>query len=123
MESVTIATKKHPDPKYNFGEYFYKMPSYLRRSAIQEAIGAYSSYRSNLANWKNGDRKGRQPKMAKNYHVMPTLYKNNMYVRTGRSTAEIKILHKNDWVWLSVELNRQDVKYIVKLIYKTINLY
>jgi IS605 OrfB family transposase len=37
-----------------------------------------------------------------------------MYVRTGRDTAKIKIYHQNDWVWLTVTLRGQDVKYIEK---------
>lgn len=89
------------------------MPSYLRRSAINEAIGCYSSYDSNLQNWiKNPV--GKQPKLQLNRNVMPTLYKDNMYIRTGTNTARIKIFHKKDWVWFDVELNNQDVKYIQK---------
>ena len=45
---------------------------------------------------------------------MPTFYKGNTYIRTDSNTARIKIFHKNDWVWLDVELNNQDVKYIQK---------
>jgi IS605 OrfB family transposase len=45
---------------------------------------------------------------------MPTLYKDNMYIRTDTNTARIKIFHKNDWVWLDIELNQQDVRYIQK---------
>jgi len=112
MESVTIATAKHPNPKYNFNGKFYKMPSYLRRAAIQQAIGCYSSYRSNLGNWENSDKSGKKPAMATDRNTMPTLYKDNMYVRTGRNTARIKVFHKKDWVWLEIELREQDVKYI-----------
>ena len=35
-----------------------------------------------------------------------------MYVRTDLHTASIKIFHQNDWVWLTIALNKQDVKYI-----------
>lgn len=114
IESITIATNKHPYPKYNFNENFYKMPSYLRRSAIQQAIGCYSSYKSNLINWENSDKLGKKPKITIDRNVMPTLYKDNMYIRTGSNTAKIKIFHKNDWVWLEVSLREQDVKYIEK---------
>lgn len=50
IETLTLQTKKNPNPKYNFNKFFYKMPSYLRRSAINEAIGCYSSYNSSLEN-------------------------------------------------------------------------
>ena len=35
---------------------FHKYPSYLRRATITAAIGAVSSYRSNLANWETTDK-------------------------------------------------------------------
>ena len=112
VESITISTNRHPNPKYDFGARFYKMPSYLRRAAIQEAIGAYSSYVGNRKNWEDGGRKGGAPKLNHARNTMPTLYKGNCYVRTGRTTAKIKIFHRNDWVWLEVELREKDVKYI-----------
>lgn len=111
IEELTLHTKKNQNPKYNFNERFYKMPSYLRRSSINTATGCYSSYYSNLKNWK-ATPIGNKPKLQLDRNVMPTLYKENMYIRTDDNTARIKIFHKNDWVWLDVELNNQDVKYI-----------
>lgn len=111
IEKITLITKAHPNVKYNFNEKFYKMPTYLRRSAINTATGCYSSYYSNLKNWEDNP-VGDRPKLQLDRNVMPTLYKDRMYVRTDTNTARIKIFHKNDWVWLDVELNNQDVKYI-----------
>lgn len=111
IEELTLKTKKNQNPKYDFNERFYKMPSYLRRSAINTATGCYSSYYSNLKNWEENPICNK-PKLQLDRNVMPTLYKDNMYVRTDTNTARIKIFHKNDWVWLDVELNNQDVKYI-----------
>jgi IS605 OrfB family transposase len=112
IETVTISTEKHPDPKYRFNDGFYKFPSYLRRSAIQTAIGAYSSYRSNYKNWEKGEKIGKEPKLTLDRGVMPVLYKGNTYVRTGETSARIKIYQRNDWIWLDVELRKQDVAYI-----------
>ena len=111
IEELTLQTKKNQNPKYDFNERFYKMPSYLRRSAINTATGCYSSYYSNLKNWEETS-VGNRPKLQLDRNVMPTLYKDNMYIRTDDNTARIKVFHKNDWVWLDVELNNQDVKYI-----------
>lgn len=111
VEELTLQTKKNQNPKYDFNEKFYKMPSYLRRSAINTATGCYSSYYSNLNNWEENS-VGNRPKLQIARNVMPTLYKDNMYIRTDDNTARIKIFHKNDWVWLDIELNNQDVKYI-----------
>lgn len=113
IERLTLETKKNTNPKYDFNENFYKMPSYLRRSAINTAIGCYSSYMSNTKNWET-NQTGKKPTLQLDRSVMPTLYKDNMFIRTDENTARIKIFHKNDWVWLDVELNNQDVKYIQK---------
>lgn len=55
VEHLIHATKNNI-PKYDFDEKFVKMPSYLRRAAISDAIGAASSYRSNFKNWEEGGR-------------------------------------------------------------------
>lgn len=111
IEELTLQTKNNQNPKYDFNERFYKMPSYLRRASISNAVGCYSSYYSNLKNWEENS-VGNRPKLQLDRNVMPTLYKDRMYVRINDNTARIKILHKNDWVWLDVELNYQDIKYI-----------
>ena len=113
IEKFTIQTKKNTNPKYDFNERFYKMPVYFRRSAINTAIGCYSSYYSNLKNWE-ANPIDKKPTLQLDRNVMPTFYKGNTYIRTDSNTARIKIFHKNDWVWLDVELNNQDVKYIQK---------
>lgn len=49
IESLIHVTGDHPDVKYTgFDKKFYKFPCYLRRGAINEAIGKVSSYKSNL---------------------------------------------------------------------------
>ena len=39
-----IHTTKYSTAKYDFDAKFYKFPSYLRRAAIQAALGSVSSY-------------------------------------------------------------------------------
>lgn len=111
IEKLSLETKKNPNPKYDFNAKFYKMPAYFRRSAINTATGAYSSYYSNLQNWKKNP-VGKKPTLQLDRNVMPTLYNGGVYIRNDETYAQIKIFHKNDWVWLNVELKNQDVKYI-----------
>lgn len=113
MEKLTLVTKTRPIVKYDFNAHFYKMPCYLRRAAIAEAIGAYSSWFSNYENWKNNPN-GREPKLQLDRNVMPVFYKGNMFKRIGKDEAMLKIFFNNDWVWLRISLRRQDVKYILK---------
>lgn len=87
IETLTLQTKKNPNPKYNFNKFFYKMPSYLRRSAINEAIGCYSSYNSSLENWKENP-KGKPPTLQLDRNVMPH------YIRTTCMFALAQIQQK-----------------------------
>ena len=117
MEQLTVRTKKRPVPKYPFEDanrMFMKFPSYLRRSAINEALGKVSSYKSNLANWQNADKKtrGMAPSIPKTGYVYPAMYRDNCFVRTGAYTARIKVYIRNTWDWLDVELKKSDVDYI-----------
>lgn len=98
-------------PKYDFDKKFYKFPSYLRRGAINEAIGKVSSYMSNLANW-NAEHKGKAPSRPKAGYVYPCLYRDNMYEQTDTYEAKIKVYIRNTWDWLTVSLRKTDVDYI-----------
>ena len=111
VESLCHKTKEHPFPKYDFDTKFYKMPSYMRRAAINEAIGKVSSYQSNLANWKKNPA-GKRPSLNGCGYVCPSLYRGVMYNQTGDYTAQIKIYHHNTWDWLTVDLRKSDMDYI-----------
>lgn len=122
VENFIHATKNNPTPKYkDFDTKFYKFPSYLRRCAIDAAIGSVASYISNLENYEN-DRyykisngmkfKKKRPEFNPKLNKYPTLFRNNMFNRLDRNTVEIKLFKNNDWVWVKCGLRNQDVKYI-----------
>ena len=111
VETLIHATKSNPVPRYGFDERFYKMPSYLRRGAINEAIGKVSSYRSSLANW-NRHPSGRMPSVPKAGYVYPSLYRTVMYQQTGTYQAQIKAYVRNTWDWITVDLRKSDMDYI-----------
>ena len=107
--------------KYDFDSKFYKFPSYLRRSAITDALGIVSSYKSNLENYEqeryeaisNGKQfKKKAPKLQLNHFKCPAFYKGNMYEQLDRLTAKIKTYNGSDWVWTTIKLRNQDIKYI-----------
>ena len=80
VERLTHTTKDNPEPKYDFDSKFYKMPSYLRRGAISEAIGKVSSYKSNLKNWSDNPI-GKEPSVPKAGYTFPSMYRTVMYNR------------------------------------------
>lgn len=111
VESLIHRTKDNPRTVYDFDDRFYKFPSYLRRSAISEALGRVSSYRSNLENWER-NKDGREPSVPKAGFAFPAMYRDGMYVRTGTYTAKIKIYIRNTWDYINIILKKSDVDYI-----------
>ena len=51
VERLCHRTNGNPNPVYHFDKKFYKFPNYLRRGAINEAIGKVSYYKSNTWHW------------------------------------------------------------------------
>lgn len=116
LQECTIRTKQHPNPWYPFEDAhrcFYKMPVYLRRAAIAEALGKVHSYKSNVGNWKT-TKTGRKPSVPKAGYVFPALYRGNMYVQTDAYKANIKVYVRNTWDFISVDLKKSDMDYIRK---------
>ena len=111
IETLVHATKDNPVPMYDFDKKFYKMPSYLRRGAISDAIGNVSSYRSNLANWELNPN-GKKPSIPKAGYVFPSMYRTVMYNQTDTYEAQIKVYIRNTWDWITVQLRKSDMDYI-----------
>ncbi len=122
IEQICHKTAANPTPKYKFDSKFYKLPSYLRRSAIAEALGKVTSYRANLTNWKNTivAKRGKKPSKPRAGDVYPCLYREGMYNQLDTYTAQIKVFIRNTWDWLTVELKKSDIDYILRhCAYKT----
>ena len=114
VEDITVSTKSHPVVKYDFSDRFYKFPCYLRRAAIVEAIGKVSSYKSNLNNWNNSDRSTKKPSFPKAGNICPVMYHGNMFEKLDTYRAKVKVFIRNTWDWLTIDLKKSDVNYILK---------
>lgn len=115
IERLCHRTADNPDIRYpEFDKRFYKFPSYLRRGAINEAIGKVSSYKSSLANWSSSDAhiRGRKPSYPKAGYVYPCMYKTVMYEQTDTYEARVKVYIRNTWDWITVSLRKSDMDYI-----------
>ena len=113
VETLVHQTKDNPNPKYDFDLLFYKMPSYLRRGAISEAVGKVSSYHSNLANWEEKP-VGRAPSYPKAGYVYPSMYRTVMYNQIDDYRAQLKVYVRNTWDWITVDLCKSDMDYIAR---------
>ena len=114
-EHMVHMTKKNT-ARFDFDLRFPKMPSYLRRSAIQHALGSVSSYETRLGQWKEqepGVLSGR-PKLTCKNHAMPVFYRDVMYREgaEGKDEAYLKLYDGHDWKWFRVYLKRTDMAYL-----------
>ena len=113
-EHLVHETKKN-HARFPFDRNFPKMPSYLRRAAIQYALGAVSSYQTRLSLWKKGELKGK-PKLVCENHVMPVFYRDVMYkeAEPGENVAYLKLFDGREWRWFQVKLLHTDMEYLRK---------
>ena len=118
-----IHTTKNNSASYDFDLKFKKFPSYLRRSAIADALGIVDSYKSNLENYNtklseataHGKTfKKKPPKLTFKHFKCPAFYKNNMFLDIDGFNIKLKLFFNNDWIWFNIKLRNQDVKYIKK---------
>lgn len=113
-EHLVHETKKN-HARFAFDRHFPKMPSYLRRSAIQHALGAVSSYYTRLDLWKKGELKGK-PRLVCENHAMPVFYRDIMYkeAEPGEDVAHLKLFDGHEWKWFRLKLLHTDLEYLRK---------
>jgi len=111
-EHLVHETKKN-HARFDFDARFPKMPSYLRRAAIQHALGSVSSYHTRLEQWKNGAISGK-PKLVYENHAMPVFYRNVMYKpgEESEDAACLKLYDGHDWKWFRAGLLHTDMEYL-----------
>lgn len=121
VEQLFHQTKDNPHPKYakffGLGTKLYKFPSYLRRAAINDAIGHVSSFYTRYRDWQGGVRKkktARPPTLTSTCGVYPDLYKNQcIKIATDFKSAEIKVYKKRDWQWERVKISSLARRHLI----------
>ena len=112
-EHLVHTTKNNP-ARFDFDLRFPKMPSYLRRAAIQHALGSVSSYETRLGLWKETGALSGRPKLTCENHAMPVFYRDVMYREgaEGKDEAYLKLYDGHDWKWFRVCLKHTDMEYL-----------
>ena len=112
-EHLVHTTKKNP-ARFDFDLRFPQMPSYLRRAAIQLALGSVSSYETRMDLWEKSGEKAGKPRLAYENHAMPVFYRDVMYreEKEGKDEAYLKLYDGHDWKWFCVRLNHTDMEYL-----------
>ena len=111
-EGLIHSTKSNVAKYAEFDKKFRKMPSYMRRSAISDALGSLSSYHSNYDNWVAGGCIGSAPTLQRKRNVMPTFYRDNSYLDGDGDTVYLKLFVNGDWNWVPFTLKHTDLQYI-----------
>lgn len=114
-DSLIHSTKSNIAKYPEFDVKFHKMPSYLRFSVINTALGYLSSYHSNLNNWEVSNNNSKAPALQIRLNKLPTFYKGNMYLDNCEGDAvRLKLFINKDWNWVEVKLKHTDVVSIQK---------
>ena len=111
----STSTRKALYPSFDIR--FHKLPSYLRRSAIFDALSAITLYRKNLAEWEASDKLRKKPFLKRKRNVMPAFYRGNMFIlndEDGVCRARLKLFTDGDWKWHVFNLSQADVRSIEK---------
>ena len=117
VERLVHSTARRQALYPSFDTRFHKLPSYLRRAAIMEAIAAVTLYRKNLAEWEVSDKLNKKPFLKRKRNVMPAFYRDNMFIldkKDGVYMARLKLFRDGDWKWHVFELSQADVRSIEK---------
>ena len=114
-EHLVHTTKKNV-ARFDFDSRYPKMPSYLRRAAIQHALGSVSSYESRMRLWEKASEKSGRPRLVYENHAMPVFYRDVMYREgaEGKDDAYLKLYDGHDWKWFCVRLSHTDMEYLRK---------
>lgn len=123
-----VHNTKNNIAKYDFDSKFYKLPAYLLRDIETKAIGHISSYYANLANYHNerynaisNGKKYKKKEIQKGKcNMLPTFYKNNMYLDKG-NIISLKLYIDNTWKYIDIKLKKRDLNYISKISGKRLN--
>ena len=116
-EKLVHGTSRRTAAYPSFDTRFPKLPSYLRRSAIMDAVSAVNLYRMNLSDWDASDRSKKKPRLKRPRNAMPAFYRGNMFIlddRYGCYKARLKLFKGNDWKWHEFELSQSDIWNIEK---------
>ena len=117
IERLVHSTSRREAVYPSFDIRFPKLPSYLRRSAIFDAVAAVILYNKNLADWEASDRSRKRPRLKRNRNSMPAFYRGNMFILDKKDNcykAKLKLWKANDWRWHEFGLSQADIRNIEK---------
>ena len=124
VEALVHRTKHNPDPEYkDFDIRYYKLPSYIRRAAINDAIGYVQSHETRCDDYyanrdleiaRGHHYKKMEPAFTYTPNACPTLYRSSSGVlKMDGCSVSIKAYVRNTWDWIEVSIPQRDYKRLV----------
>lgn len=105
LEKLTILSRTGEIPKKYLD---MDLPTYFRRSAINQAIGAVRSYMNLLDSYeKDENKKGKEPSKTTEFNCSPVFYQ-GMYKDLTRTSVKLKLWNGYKWDWFQTKLNGRD---------------
>ena len=104
VERLIHRTKNNPDPAYPLDVVGKNIPAYIRRSAINSAIGTARSWYANYEKWANNGRKKHPPALRTENSKWPVYYK-ELYKEFNGKSVMLKLYTGEAWVWRKVRIS------------------
>ena len=105
IEKLVHGTSSRKAVYHSFDKRFYKFPSYYRRAAISNAIAHVKSCMELKDLQENYF-------MDFNPDVYPVFFRGNSFKHIKDKVFAIKVYKDNDWVWLSLQLDKSNLRYL-----------
>ncbi len=116
QQNIWCIQRKRIRPGLILISAFPKMPSYLRRAAVQHALGVYPLIGRGWNSGKQRDQKSGKPYLKSEKYAMPVFYHDVMYRENTeeKDAAFLKLYDGHDWKWFAVRLKHTDMEYLRK---------
>ena len=115
LEKITIKSKTVEKPSKYFEQ---NAPLYLRRAAINHAIGQVRSYNALLEKSKK-DKTTKKPSKAKKFNCPMTLYK-GMYKDLEDGKIKLKLFNGEQWKWFEAKFKNWNISKEDEILSPTI---
>ena len=105
LEKITIISRNGEVPK-NYLDM--DLPTYFRRSAINQAIGSVRSYISLVSDYeKQEEKRGKEPSITTEFNCSPVFYQ-GMYKELKKDSVMLKLWNGYKWEWFKAKLKGRE---------------
>lgn len=116
LEMLTVKDKNGKKPENYIDN---DVPAYLRRSAINQAIGYVRSYQKLFENYQNNEKENKKPGIATSFNS-PIIFYKGMYKDFGKNQIQLKLFDGSDWKWFPCKFKEFTIPEEAEILSPTI---